>query len=738
MAGEPDRIFRFRSTASVPGDGRCCPAVRRIFLGHFLIDGIGLRGDHICQLGIGPPGGEGHSAGLDVEVAKLFVKKAVYRIGGFLVLKVYIHIRQAPFVLTAIVGEVEGNGGGITEKFGVRQQEAPRSGKQGVFLNVQCGQKLRFRHAPFGAGIDQKTGFVDQFRTRDEGIMGPNRIMACSFGEVEGGEVGVDHRAAVEDEALTGVEAAETEVAGVIVVAARFLQIVHTLVQLRPVDVAEAGDHGLDGLGIVTVDGDGHGFPGPVCEKVGILGLQQIEIRLTAAQVRGEVGQEFAAVHFGDIIVIRIQEAGGGVGIAVLVQGGEGGAELLQLLLRQLTGIFVGVVRHGLSHGQGVGHIGPGEVIGNGQVLVGVGHIVVHAMVRGFRGLRGGRGGLRGGGEGAAHGQGDQQDHGGDRQNGVPGPDHQQLDPLPDGPGGAGHGGGGEEQLAEGGRAGQTDEGPAIVAPLALAKTGQRALVTGQLRIGPADLGGEPNQGIVPVEHETEAAKHGPDVVAVAVVGQLVLQHMGPDLGALGRVGSQVDGGPEKSEDTGGGHRLGHIHGKQARGDIQRPPPLAKLTGQMDIAGHDDGGHQGHTAQPDALQKLIQVQLQGGLCQRGGLPLDDDGVHGAAGCLILGHDLLVGRIVFPLIAVFVGGYIRLSHGGGDVHLTGHGAGAEITGEKLDGHQQTQKHDAPQGVLQPQTDPAPEQKPPQQDCRDQNGRGNDPLIHHGTAPPRPCG
>ena len=364
-------------------------------------------------------------------------------------------------------------------------------------------------------------------------------------------------------------------------------------------------------------------------------------------------------------------------------------------------------------------------------------------MVRGFRGLRGGRGGRWGGGEGAAHGQRDQQNHGGDRQNGVPGPLHQQLDPLPDGPGGAGHGGGGEEQLAEGGGAGQTDEGPSVIAPLALAKTGQRALVTGQLRIGPADLGGEPDQGIVPVEHETQAPKHGPDVVAVAVVGQLVLQHMGPDLGALGRVGGQVDGRPEKAEDTGGGHRLGHIDGKEAGGYLQRPTPLPELTGQMGIAGDDDCGHQCHSHEPEAEKHPLQIQLDGlpGNCC--GPLFCHNGVQWFALGFIEADRFVIACSILPLILLLVGGDIDLLDGSGDLQLFRHRVRAYGTDKEKKRNQKPHQHHGPQRILQPQTDFSPEDKSNRQYGGDHQGGGDDPafdhgLIDHGSAPPRPCG
>ena len=68
--------------------------------------------------------------------------------------------------------------------------------------------------------------------------MGLDGVAASRFGEEQGGEVGVDHRTAVVDEALPGIEAAQAEIAGIMIIAARLLQIVDILAQLHPVDVS--------------------------------------------------------------------------------------------------------------------------------------------------------------------------------------------------------------------------------------------------------------------------------------------------------------------------------------------------------------------------------------------------------------------------------------------------------------------------------------------------------------------
>ena len=231
-------------------------------------------------------------------------------------------------------------------------------------------------------------------------------------------------------------------------------------------------------------------------------------------------------------------------------------------------------------------------------------------------------------------------------------------------------------------------------------------------------------------------------MVAVAVVGQLVGQHMGADLLILRGLGGQVDRGPEQAEDTGSGHRLRHVDAQQTVGCGIFVPSALQLQAQMEVADTDDRSHHRHPREPDLIQQRLQIQLQIRPDHVLGGFFDDDGVvalvelllHG----LVIGHHLPVGFVVFLLIPLLVGGSIDLPDGLRDIHLFCDGTGAEGAGEQLHRQQQPHQHHCPQSVLQSQADLPPEQEPDRQHRGDQKGRGKDPLIHHGAAPPRLAG
>ena len=240
------------------------------------------------------------------------------------------------------------------------------------------------------------------------------------------------------------------------------------------------------------------------------------------------------------------------------------------------------------------------------------------------------------------------------------------------------------------------------------------------------------------MQHQAYRPQHRPDVVCVAVVGLLMGENVPADLLVLRCLGGQVDHRAEQSEDAGGGHRFGHINGKQTICGGEFPPAQLQPPAQVEVAQDDHGGHHRHAAQPQLRQKTLQIHLL--LCLHqilGGFP-DHNGIDLLPGGGIGIGNPLVGFVIGDFIALLVGGYIDLPDGLGDVHIPGDGSGAEIAGEKLHRKQKPYQHQSPQGVLQPQADFAPEQLPSQQHGADQQGRRENPFIHHGAAPPRLCG
>ena len=519
-AAEYDRVFHFRVALAKPGNGGCHDMIHTLTTGDlgsiFLLIGIpGILGEQFLQFGIRPPDAGCNAAGLQITVAKLFRQDAADCVCRFCVCKPHRHFCQTPFVVIVILLKVEADTGGIAAEGGGGQVDAPHSGEGAVLRDVQRLQKLVLAHAPPGAGVDQQTvrgeavgfGHHPLLLIPDQCQMGFDAVIARIVIHQEQRLVGrIEDGAAVVDEAVDAVEHSGAEIAGKVIVAVGFLQIIDgfPVQDLLVGEVRVPAGRRVDVPGGIAVDGDGHILKRFLLRKGKFFAVflpQELELLLSGFGGDGEIAQELRKIQLRHILIVAGEEGRHGghehLVLFFIVDGaGKSFVGLADLLLGQSAGIFVGQIFHGLIDGQGIGQIGLVQRVGLGRLV-------------GLRRCRG----PWGTGKGAAHGQRHQQDHGGEGQNRVPGALHQQPDPLPEGSGGAGHGGGGEEKVADGIRAGQTDEGAAIVAPLIFAQLFQCALVTGQLRIGTADLGGDPDQGIIPVEHQAYTPQHRPDVV---------------------------------------------------------------------------------------------------------------------------------------------------------------------------------------------------------------------------------
>ena len=207
---------------------------------------------------------------------------------------------------------------------------------------------------------------------------------------------------------------------------------------------------------------------------------------------------------------------------------------------------------HGLGEDDGIGACGAlvkfravgGSVgvVGHIPVNAGIAEVVhQHGGVVRLRRLRGGRAGagrLSGGGllrgllglgagEGAPHRH--RHNDQGCRQH-----SHRPLgllcnegNPLPQTSGSRGHGGGRPQQLGRvraGGHQGQ--QGAAVGRPLLLPQQLDGPLVTGELTVPPGQGRRQPNQRVEPVEGQAEAPHQGPELVALAAVGQLMGQNV--------------------------------------------------------------------------------------------------------------------------------------------------------------------------------------------------------------------
>ena len=240
------------------------------------------------------------------------------------------------------------------------------------------------------------------------------------------------------------------------------------------------------------------------------------------------------------------------------------------------------------------------------------------------------------------------------------------------------------------------------------------------------------------MEYQANAPQHRPDMVQVAVVGQLMCQHMVLDLFIPGGIGGQIDRRTQQTKNTGRRHRLRHIYGKQAACDSEFPAAAAQMQAQMDVAGDDDRGHHHHSGKPDPPEDLGKIQLHATADHILGRHLRRGGIIALAGGFIFRNDLPVGIIVVLLIAFIPDRGVDLSDRLCNVHALGNGSGTEFAGKQLHRDQKPHQHHRPEGVLEPEADPAPEQEPDRQHCGDQDRGGKDPFIHHGVVPPLPVG
>ena len=202
-------------------------------------------------------------------------------------------------------------------------------------------------------------------------------------------------------------------------------------------------------------------------------------------------------------------------------------------------------------------------------------------------------------GEGTPHRQADEEGRrrkGGQQGSGPPG-DH--GDALLQAGLACGHGGGAAQQVGEGGLGGhQPDQRPAVGRPGGAVRVPKGPLVAGQLSVPLGQGGGEPHQGVVPVEGQGRPPQHRPDVVPVAAVGELMGQYMTQHRRVARRRGGQVHRRAGEAVQAGGGQPPGHIHRHgQPRNWVGPPhPPQAEVEPQ--VGDHQRGGHGRRTHQP--------------------------------------------------------------------------------------------------------------------------------------------
>lgn len=332
-------------------------------------------------------------------------------------------------------------------------------------------------------------------------------------------------------------------------------------------------------------------------------------------------------------------------------------------------------------------------------------------------------------GEGAPRGDSDQRQHG-DSDTGLPaGALGDAGDPLPEGPGAAGHGGGGGEAVG-GFPTGQAEQGAGVGPPLPFAQGADGGLVAGALPVPAGEDSPPPHQGVVPVQRHAHPPQKGPDGVPVAEVGGLMGHGVAQGLWVLQNLWGQVDGRTGQAEETGGLHGLGDVDGAAGPRHLHRLAGPPELPGKAEVGPGQPQGDRCHPHQPEQGEPLVQGE--------GGQPLsflsrgDGDGggrrwvggLRGGGRCWVGGlnagdGDTLCGRIRRDRGA---GGQ------GGDGVAHGEGGPPEVHGD-----QQPHQHQGPQGVLEAGIDPAAQGVAQADYGGGQDAGAKDPF-HHDVLPP----
>ena len=265
--------------------------------------------------------------------------------------------------------------------------------------------------------------------------------------------------------------------------------------------------------------------------------------------------------------------------------------------------------------------------------------------------------------------------------------------------------------------AGNTDKRPAIGRALIFAQALYRRLVTGELRIAAREHRRQPDEGVIPVQDEAGAAQDGPDVVAVAVVRQLVLDAVPERQGVRRRLARDVDG---PAEQAGRLHRVRDVH-RQSKVVLEALPALTEPRAEHEVRPEEPQRHRGHAAVPDIAQDIRQRDRRAGL-----------GLRRLDLRLVLGGVLLVLRLALRLRQRRVGLgdgdvgqlVVYISHnlfGDSRVCLVHNVLHADLCLAYVQRHEQAQEHDEPHGILQPRAYPAA-QDAPQYDHGEDKHRG----------------
>ena len=180
------------------------------------------------------------------------------------------------------------------------------------------------------------------------------------------------------------------------------------------------------------------------------------------------------------------------------------------------------------------------------------------------------------------------------------------------------HGGGGEHGVRAA-HGDQGEQGLAVGDALPLPQAAEGALVAGQLTVAAGGVGGDPDQGIEPVDGEAEAADQAPEGIQVPGVGQLVGQDVALPAFLPGHGGGQVDGGAEETGQAGGRDALHRIDRQGAVRPGEGLAAAAQEAGEAEVGEDEPEGHARRAQKPQGRQGLGGGETDdGGILRPGG------------------------------------------------------------------------------------------------------------------------
>ena len=194
------------------------------------------------------------------------------------------------------------------------------------------------------------------------------------------------------------------------------------------------------------------------------------------------------------------------------------------------------------------------------------------------------------------------------------------------------HGGGVQQQVTPAATTAEADKSASVVGALSLTQEGDGGFITGKFGVTAGQCCRPPNERIIPVERQRCGAEDAPNMVAVAIVAQLVAQHMAQGNFVRRHGGSHIDGGGNKTVEAGGLHHMGNVDGAGTI-HLQPLPRAAQTAGEHHVDTGKPHRHKDDACDPRRTQDVFAEVLH------------------ITGALPAGELLLIGTVIHDGVGV---------------------------------------------------------------------------------------